>query len=185
MKLRDITDVRDGTHDSPKFVQDGYPLVTSKNVKDGEINFDNVNLISQADYDAINKRSKVDDGDIIMPMIGTIGGAVVVKKEHDFAIKNVALVKPAGDNVNFEYLVLVLNSNSTNARFTALSAGATQKFVSLGSIRNLEIPLPSLETQKQIVAEFAEEQKIATANKKLIDLYQAKIKSKLAEVWGE
>ena len=94
-------------------------------------------------------------------------------------------MKPAGDNVNFEYLVLVLNSNSTNARFTALSAGATQKFVSLGSIRNLEIPLPSLETQKQIVAEFAEEQKIATANKKLIDLYQAKIKSKLAEVWGE
>lgn len=185
VKLRDITDVRDGTHDSPKFVQDGYPLVTSKNVKDGEINFDNVNLISQADYDAINKRSKVDDGDIIMPMIGTIGGAVVVKKERSFAIKNVALIKPAGDGVDFGYLILALNSNSTNARFTTLSAGATQKFVSLGSIRNLEIPLPPLETQKQIVAEFAEEQKIATANKKLIDLYQAKIKSKLAEVWED
>ena len=29
------TDVRDGTHDSPKYVLDGYPLITSKNLKDG------------------------------------------------------------------------------------------------------------------------------------------------------
>ncbi|UYT09645.1 hypothetical protein [Lactococcus garvieae] len=31
-KLGDIKDVRDGTHDSPKYKDEGYPLVTSKNL---------------------------------------------------------------------------------------------------------------------------------------------------------
>lgn len=88
-----ICDVRDGTHDSPKFVQDGFPLVTSKNIKNGTIILDDVNFISKEDYDKINQRSKVDKGDILMPMIGTIGNPAIVDVEPTFAIKNVALIK--------------------------------------------------------------------------------------------
>ena len=62
--MGDVCDVRDGTHDSPKYVEEGYPLITSKNVINGEIDFTNVNLISKDDLDKINKRSKVDRGDI-------------------------------------------------------------------------------------------------------------------------
>lgn len=64
--LGQICDVRDGTHDSPKFVQDGFPLVTSKNIKNGTIILDDVNFISKEDYDKINQRSKVDKGDILI-----------------------------------------------------------------------------------------------------------------------
>ena len=42
--LKDISDVRDGTHDSPKYLQEGYPLVTSKNLGEhGKLNLDNIN----------------------------------------------------------------------------------------------------------------------------------------------
>lgn len=71
--LGEICDVRDGTHDSPKYVLEGYPLITSKNLKNGFIDFTDANLISRADLDAINKRSKVDAGDILMPMIALLG----------------------------------------------------------------------------------------------------------------
>lgn len=37
MKLGKICDVRDGTHDSPKYQTVGYPLITSKNLTSGEI----------------------------------------------------------------------------------------------------------------------------------------------------
>ncbi len=37
VKLSDVCDVRDGTHDSPKYVDNGYPLVTSKNIVDGKL----------------------------------------------------------------------------------------------------------------------------------------------------
>ena len=47
-----------------------YMLITSKNMLIESISFDDVNYITEEDYNNINKRSKVDDGDIIMPMIG-------------------------------------------------------------------------------------------------------------------
>ena len=94
LRMGDVCDVRDGTHDSPKYVSEGgHPLVTSKNLSAGFVDLSNVNLISEADYIQINKRSKVDRGDIIMPMIGTIGSPVLVEHEPFFAIKNVALIK--------------------------------------------------------------------------------------------
>ena len=34
-KLNEITDVRDGTHDSPKYIEYGHPFITSKNIKNG------------------------------------------------------------------------------------------------------------------------------------------------------
>ena len=63
-KLSEISDVRDGTHDSPSYLSAGHPFVTSKNVKDGYINYDDIQYISDEDYEAINKRSRVDINDI-------------------------------------------------------------------------------------------------------------------------
>ena len=108
--LGSICDVRDGTHDSPKYVEEGYPLLTSKNFSSGRIDFSKAQNISTNDYEKINKRSKVDVGDIIMPMIGTIGSPVVVEKEPNFAIKNVALIKCPNKNINAKYIKLVLES---------------------------------------------------------------------------
>lgn len=91
--LGEICDVRDGTHDSPRYVKSGYPLVTSKNLTNGVIDFANIQYISKVDYDKINERSKADIGDVLYAMIGTIGNPVLITKEPNFAIKNVALFK--------------------------------------------------------------------------------------------
>ncbi|MEG2014013.1 MAG: restriction endonuclease subunit S, partial [Anaerovoracaceae bacterium] len=82
-KLDLITDVRDGTHASPQYVAEGHSFVTSKNVKDGYITYDDIQFISDADYEEINKRSKVDINDILMGMIGTIGNIALVRDEPD------------------------------------------------------------------------------------------------------
>ena len=91
--LAELCDVRDGTHDSPKYYSTGYPLLTSKNFTNGFVDFSNASLISKEDFDAINQRSKVGYGDIVMPMIGTIGHPVIIDTNQLFAIKNVALIK--------------------------------------------------------------------------------------------
>ena len=95
-KLGEVFEVKDGTHDSPQYLSDksGYPLVTSKNIKHGKLVLDDCNYISEEDYLKINKRSKVDIHDIIMPMIGTIGNPCLITEEPIYAIKNVALFKP-------------------------------------------------------------------------------------------
>ncbi|MBF4359645.1 restriction endonuclease subunit S, partial [Vibrio anguillarum] len=52
-----VIDIRDGTHDSPKPVEVGIPLVTSKNLKNGKIDFSICTNISAEDHEQISKRS--------------------------------------------------------------------------------------------------------------------------------
>ena len=152
VQLGDACDVRDGTHDSPKYVEAGFPLLTSKNFSGGSINFKEAKLISKSDFEKINKRSKVDEGDIIMPMIGTIGGPVIVNFEPNFAIKNVALIKPGREALDTKFIREVLNSQLFNAHVQSVRRGGTQKFMSLGDIRSFQIPLPPLDEQRHIAA---------------------------------
>lgn len=81
-KLGEITDVRDGTHESPHYVNEGYPLITSKNVSNGRINYDAVNYISEYNFNQINERSKVNINDILMGMIGTIGNLALIREDE-------------------------------------------------------------------------------------------------------
>ena len=148
-KLSEISDVRDGTHDSPSYLSDGHPFVTSKNVKDGYINYDDIQYISDEDFETINKRSKVDVNDILMGMIGTIGNLALIRTEPDFAIKNVALIKDT-KQVLYMYLYHYLQSSSTERQLLSGLDGGTQKFVSLKNIRELNIMVPSKAEQLKV-----------------------------------
>lgn len=167
-KLREVCDVRDGTHDSPKYLEySDYILITSKNItNDGNIDFSTANYISKEDYDAINKRSYVESGDIIMAMIGTIGKPIIVKEtDKKFCIKNVALIKfGCSTMVINTYIKAMLNNPDYGQYIQSQNKGGTQKFVALGTIRNLPIPLPSIEIQQQ----FADKIEAIEKQKELI-----------------
>lgn len=149
-RMGEACDVRDGTHDSPKYVSEaGYPLVTSKNVTGGVVDLTDVNYISEADYVQINKRSKVERGDIILPMIGTIGSPVLVDHEPRYAIKNVALIKFSHTSPSAVFVHHLLSGHYFNYIVGQKNRGGTQKFVSLGDLRGFPLPLPSKEEQHE------------------------------------
>lgn len=155
VRLEDVFDVRDGTHDSPKYVTTGYPLVTSKNLYYGKLDFLNVKYISETDYKKISERSKVIRDDILFAMIGSIGNPVIVDTDEEFSIKNVALFKYYDRHLSEpKFLQLYLKYASQNMR--SLSAGGVQSFVSLGFLRKYPIPLPPLAEQKRIVKKIEE-----------------------------
>lgn len=177
-KLGEVFDVRDGTHDSPKYHESGFPLITSKNLKDGEITFENVNFISEKDYNDINKRSKVDIGDVLFAMIGTIGNPVVITDEPEYAIKNVALFK-TGNISTACYLKYYLDSPLIRKKMLSEAKGSTQRFVGLGYLRNFPILIPNVEERASIVSELdvlneKNQQLIANYNLKLGSLDELK-----------
>ena len=172
--LGKVCDVRDGTHDSPQYLQESpYILITSKNLVNGKIDYSNVNYISEEDYIAINKRSQVDDGDIIMAMIGTIGNPIIVKLEEcKFCIKNVALIKFFNESlVSNKYIHSLLNNDSYLSFIKSQNKGGTQKFVALGTIRKLPIPIPPLSFQQQFAKRI-----------ELIEQQKAEIQSTIADL---
>lgn len=187
VELQEVCDVRDGTHESPKYVtENGFPLVTSKNLKNGFIDFNDVNLISKADLDLINLRSKVDDGDLLMPMIGSIGKPIIANYSRDYAVKNVAIIKFNKTSVlNNYFLNVFLSSETAENMMKVQASGSTQKFISLGYVRKIKIPLPPLATQHAIVAQIQAEQALVNANRELITRFEAKIAATLARVWGD
>ena len=135
--------IADGTHDTPQPSFFGFNLVTSKNLKDNKLDFEDCYLISEEDYIAINKRSQVKQYDILFGMIGTIGNPVIIlNKNIDFAIKNVGLFRFNGDYELAKWFYYYLSSEQFKNYLDFVLAGSSQKFVSLGMLRTLPIPNP-------------------------------------------
>ena len=145
--------VRDGTHDTPSYVQAGVPLITSKNLLSNGLDFENVKLISPEVHIEIGKRSGVERGDILFAMIGTIGNPVVVETDAEFSIKNVGLFKSNAEFFLPRYLRYWFMSPNFTRWLEPKQKGTTQKFVPLGLLRALVVALPPLAEQTRIVAE--------------------------------
>ena len=152
--LSELCDVRDGTHESPKYQDHGVPLVTSKNIVNDRLDLSNVSFISVEDALEINKRSKVNLGDIIMSMIGTVGSAVLIDKEPKFCIKNVALFKPK--KIKGEFLIQLIRSVFFQEYLEDSIDGGIQKFVSLGTLRNMNLVVPDSFEQTAIATILAD-----------------------------
>ena len=164
--------VRDGTHDTPKPTIDGHKLVTSKHIKNGQIDPTEAYCISEEDFQAINARSLVEQWDVLMSMIGTVGESAVVKQSPDYAIKNVALFKCGGSELKGKWLNYYLQSPDARARMSGNKKGSSQQFLSLKQLRALPIPVCNNSVMTKIVAILSAYDDLIENNRKQIKLLE-------------
>jgi len=145
--------VTDGTHDSPKQQTTGRYLITSKHIKGREIDFESAYLISQEDFEKINKRSYVERWDVIISMIGEYCGFTYIERNEkiDYAVKNVGLFK-TGSELNALWLHYFLNSTIGKYILDINKSGSSQPYIALGSLRELPILIPPLNEKTAIVS---------------------------------
>ncbi|WP_188012958.1 restriction endonuclease subunit S [Photobacterium damselae] len=152
-KTQDLFEVKDGTHDSPKKAEEGYYLVTSKHITKGKIDTSSAYLISDADFEKVNQRSKVDSFDILLTMIGTVGEVVVVYDNPvEFAIKNVGLFKTSQRPELVWLFYWHLQSFKMKHYLEVRMAGTTQQYLTLKTLRTIPVVLPS----EELLAKFNE-----------------------------
>lgn len=133
--------VRDGTHDSPKKVENGYKLITSKHIKEYGLDLESASEISKDDYKKVNERSLVEKNDILYSMIGTIGLIHRVNYEPNYAIKNMGLFK-IKDEQKSKWLYYFLKTPKMKNYINSLLAGSTQQYITLNNLRELQIQIP-------------------------------------------
>ena len=133
--------VRDGTHDSPKRVNKGYKLITSKHIKEYGLDLENAYHISEKDFNKINERSLVEKNDILYSMIGTVGLIHRIGYEPNYAIKNIGLFK-LNDEIKSKWLYYYLKSPKMKSYINSLLSGSTQQYITLNNLRNLPIAIP-------------------------------------------
>ncbi|SDB52962.1 type I restriction enzyme, S subunit [Pseudidiomarina indica] len=129
----------DGTHDTPKQSDIGYPLVTSKHMNGDTLNISEAYLISNEDFESINRRSKVSQWDILFSMIGTVGEVYLERSSSiNYAIKNIGVFS-CKDEKRAEWLYYYLRSPAARKHIQRYLSGAVQKFLSLGALRDFPV----------------------------------------------
>ena len=144
--ITDLFEIRDGTHDSPKQKETGKPLITSRHILENRLDFENAYLISDEDFEEVNRRSKVDTNDILFSMIGTIGLLYLEQsKKINYTIKNIGLFKTSQNLQWVYYTFLWLKSSYGQEFIHEYRSGSTQEYISLGSLRGIICTIPPID----------------------------------------
>lgn len=128
--------------------------VTVKEIATNKIVFsDSTDRISNKAKEIINRRSHLEKGDILFSGIGTIGKVVYVDMETENwdCSESVFLLKP-NESVCGKYLAYTLISKDVVSQYESCAAGAIMRGVRKATLESLQIPLPPLPIQQEIVS---------------------------------
>lgn len=129
-----------------------------------------------------NDKYLVNIDDISMVRYGATG--FVCTGLEGVLANNLFKITPTIQNLNKRYLFYILKSNIVQDIIAERNQGVAMPAISFGTLKEIEIPLPPLEIQQQIVAEIEGYQKEIEEFKEHIRAKEQKIKTKIAEVWG-
>ncbi len=114
----------------------------------------------------------------------TRGTVALLRMEKSTCNQSLVSIDPKNKNILVsEFIYHQLKSMYQEIR--KITGDNQRSGLNIPIIKTIKIPLPPLEVQKQIVAQIEEEQKLIEANKKLIEIFEGKIKAKIAEMWGD
>ena len=138
-----------------KYQDAGINFIKVENITNGKIDLTSIKTFISEEANEFQKRSKLEEDDILFSIAGTIGETCIVKNEHLPANTNqaLAIIRNFKKILLPEYLLYQLRS------FVALivklkARGGAMNNVSLGDLKDLEILIPSKEEQQQILQEI-------------------------------
>ena len=161
--------ITDGKHgDCENQENSGYYFVSVKDIDDGIIDYSNARQITKSDFEDTDKRTKLENEDILITNSGTIGKFVFVNsplsRKTTFQ-KSVAIIKPNKNKIIPKFLYYYLISEKR--RLIEYAGGTTQKNLLLRDIRNFEVDIPNESQQKKIIEILNNIDQLISVNKKL------------------
>ena len=154
----------------------GY--VETENLEKIDISVSEIEKNKLKDNDLLFVRSSVKYEGVGFPSLILTNGKEIVS--CGFIIK----CSPNFTKVNPKFLLFLLRTQEYRNKVVSFSNKANITNISQENLKAIKVPLLPLDVQKEIVARIDGEQKLVDANKKLIELFEVKIKDKIAEVWG-
>jgi type I restriction enzyme S subunit len=146
------TQITDGTHQTPKYQDQGVIFISAKNIKDGQLDFADRKHITREEHEFLTKSAKPAPGDLLLTKSGSLGDvAVIPELDFEFSIfESLALVKPRRDLVDPNYLYQYIRSPDAARHFHGITTGLAVKHLHLGDLRKLKVFLPPLKHQREI-----------------------------------
>lgn len=172
-----------GTLKKEIFVNDGYAVYEQSHAIYS--NFSEFRyFIDQEKFNEM-KRFEVNPNDLIMSCSGTMGKTAIVPIGARKGIINQALLKlTVHDELIAQFLKILMDSDDFQNQLLSNVAGvAIQNVPSVKVLQEINIPLPSIDIQKQIVKKIESEHVLVESSKRLIEIYEQKSKDALSKLW--
>ena len=172
VKLKDCChSISDGDHLPPAKSNSGVPFVTIANIDaTNHIDFGNTMFVPLEYYNNLNDIRKAKCNDILYSVVGSFGKPVLVKENIPFAFqRHIAILRPNNEIADSRFLYYVMLTRDFFMQADTVAIGAAQRTISLTALRNMEVKLPSMETQYRIA-------NILSRYDSLIENYQKQIK---------
>jgi type I restriction enzyme M protein len=162
--------ITDGSHNPPKGIASSdFMMISSQDIQNGSIEINKPRYLTEADFVLENKRTSVQKNDVLLTTVGTIGRCAVYEgfPSNLTFQRSVTVIRPIQNLLNAKFLMYVLQGRTD---FLASQArGVAQKGLYLNQVRELQVPVPPLEFQEQIVAELDGYAAIISGAKQIVE----------------
>ena len=186
-KLGDICNgIADGSHNPPTGGnRSDFVMLSSKNVFDDQITYDDPRYLSEEQFLLEDKRTKIKTGDVLITIVGTVGRtAVVGEDEKNITLqRSVAVLHPNNEICNSRYLMYSLRS--MRSLLENESHGIAQKGIYLKQLSSMEINLPMINEQESVVKCLDAIWNIMKQRKRVLQKYDELIKARFVEMFGD
>ena len=177
--------ITDGTHQPPKFVNEGIPFIFVSNIANDRLTYNAEKFISEETYNELVKRTPIEIGDVLLSTVGSYGHPAIVESNRKFLFqRHIAYLKPDKDKINSRFLHAVILSDVVKRQIDSKVKGIAQKTLNLSEIKSLQIPLPPLNLQKQFADFVSLTDKSKLAAQKSIEVLQTMKASLMQEYFG-
>ena len=187
MKIKDIcTFVTDGSHNPPQGIEKSeYMMLSSKNIFDDEITFDEPRFLSQKDFEREHKRTKIVVGDVLLTIVGTVGRTAVVDEDMPtFALqRSVAVLHPKNDVCLPRFLMYALRGKRTYIENRA--KGVAQKGIYLKEVSDIDIYIPDISNQEIIINKLDKVNAVIKFRQEELLALDNLIKARFVEMFGD
>lgn len=150
-KLSEVADLTVGFVGSmaKHYVDEGVPFLRSTNIRRFKIDMSDIKYISPEFNEKI-KKSQLREGDVVIVRTGMPGACTVILKEQEgWNCSDLVIIHPHKEKVLPLYIAAYVNYST--GIINANLVGAVQQHFNVGSAKNMEIAVPSIEIQKKIV----------------------------------
>ncbi len=156
-KMPEITHlVTDGKHGDCNDEQNsGYFFLSSKDLRDGKLNYDNPRQIMYSDFLETHRRTNLEPGDILLANCGASIGRIGIAQDDPRIYKttfqkSISVIKSNKSFVDGRYLYYFLLCNSD--LLIHLGNGTAQPNLLIGDLKRIEVPIPPNIIQQRIAA---------------------------------
>jgi type I restriction enzyme M protein len=188
LKLVEVVDFQEGPGImAVDFKRDGIPLIRLKGLLDNFVSLNGCNYLDKSKVEKKWNHFKLELGDLLLSTSGSLGKVSEVGPESVGCIAYTGIIRfrPKNKKMNHRFVKYFLMSDSFVSQALAASTGVTLKHFGPTHLKEMFISVPPIEIQEQIVEKIESESVLVDGNKKLMEIYEQKMKDVISKLWKQ